>query len=337
MRFFTKRHLWILCLVVIPGMGIFAVTDAAQAAASGIDENTMIESGDTKLFVEMRGPRKDAPVVLYLHGGPANPMGILAFKTYVGVELEKHLVLAYLHQRGVLKSPDVPDSTQTITNHLRDVDNVVDFLRQRFDRDRISLIGHSWGGTLAYLYLLEHEEKIEKVVSIAAPTNMAANTLASYEMTLQWARDGNYEGAVSDLQKLGSPPYENYQQYLVKSLWAADAFGSLTKNISWDKLIEGSGYTKYEDAWGEEQMRISEAMYPELRTINVEDDISGLRTPLLIISGRNDAEVPYFSLKKGLESYGGEKKFVAFGNSHHLPFVDEPERFVKEVEAFFLE
>ena len=338
MTYGKQWYVLALCVCAIAGNGAVNLPlGAAPVAAAGIHENVLIESGDTELFVEIDGDRKNAPVVLYLHGGPANPMGILGFKTYVGAELEKDLVLVYLHQRGVLQSPDVPDSTQTIANYIQDVDNVVEYLRKTFKRERVILLGHSWGGTLSYLYLLEHEDKVEKLVSVAAPFNAAANALNSYEMTLQWAQETNNERATSDLLALGSPPYPDHQQHLFKSIWVAESFGTMTKNISWDKFVEGSGYEEYKDEWGEEQMRVGETMYAELQAINVEEDVSRLTTPLLLIGGRNDAEVPYFGLKPGFTNYGGEKKFVVFRESHHLPFVDEPERFVKEVKAFLLD
>jgi pimeloyl-ACP methyl ester carboxylesterase len=338
MRYGKKWRALVLSLCVIAaGGGLNRFAGGAPAQAAKVHETTLVASGDTELYVEIEGPRENAPVILYLHGGPANPLGILAFKSYVGEGLEKDFIVAYLHQRGVLQSPDVPDSTQTIANHIQDVDSVVEYLRQAFERDRILLLGHSWGGTLAYLYLLDHEEKIEKIVAVAAPFNMAANSLNSYEMTLQWAQETKNERATNDLLALGNPPYNDYEKHLFKSLWVAESFGTMTRNISWNSFAEGSGYDENKDEWGEEQMRIVKAMYAELQAIDVEDDVKRLTTPLLLIGGKIDAEVPYFGLRRGFNKYGGEKTFVVFNESHHLLFVDEPVRFVEEVKTFFLD
>lgn len=325
-------------LGVLAGICLSAASIArAQSTATALDDGVFIKSGDAELFVELRGARKNAPVVLFLHEGPGNPAGILAFQAYPGAELEKDFIVAYLHQRGVLRSPDVPESTQTLAAHLRDIDNVVEYLRKRFNEDRIDLIGHSWGGLLGYLYLLEHGDKIEKHVAVAAPFNVAASQLLSYETTLQWARDTNNQGAMSELLELGSPPYPTSRQLLRKTLWSAKALGGLTANIDMEKVLKAGGFTEYDPRWGDKQIRINDVMYAEIQKINVESDVGKLATPMLLIAGRNDAEVPYFGLKSGFGKWGGKKEFLVFDRSGHIPFVDETERFVKEVRRFLLE
>ncbi len=333
MRRCEKLNATIMCaLVMLFVAGLYG----SYASAAAVDEEVLVESGDTKIFVRLKGESSNAPVLLFLHGGPANPMGILAFEAYPGPAFEKNFVVAYMHQRGVLNSPDVPDESLIVANHVGDVGAVVDFLKTKFNKERINLIGHSWGGTLGFLYLLEHEDNIDGFVDAAGPLNMMATYLASYEMTLQWARDLKAERAITDLQAIGSPPYASYRDALTKSLWSSEAYGGLTQNLSWEKLFEGSGFSEYQDAWGEKQMHINDVMFPELQAINIEDRVGALTTPLLVISGRNDAEVPYFSLKQSIKKYGGEKKFVVLDNSHHLLFIDETDRFVEEVTGFLL-
>jgi pimeloyl-ACP methyl ester carboxylesterase len=339
-----KRAVWIVLLASL-AVAMAALTAAgpkaqsAQAAAETptpppLVDSVYVDAGGTLLFVEIRGPKKTAPVLLYLHEGPANVVGALAFKAYPGPELEKRFVVAYLHQRGVLRSPNVAVSTQTIANHLRDVDAVVDYLRNRFKDNRIDLIGYSWGGTLGYLYLLQNQAKIARFVAIAAPFNEATNQFSSYEMTLQWARDTNARGAVDELVALGPPPYKSSDQVLTKTLWSAEAYGGLVKNLDMDKVLRAGGYAEYDSRWADKQTEINQMMYPEIQKINVESDVARITTPLLLIAGRHDAEVPYFGLKAGFDRWGGEKEFIAFDRSGHVPFVDETDRFVREVSRF---
>jgi pimeloyl-ACP methyl ester carboxylesterase len=320
----------IVALVMFFAAGLWA----PGAGAAAISEDVLVDSGDTKIFVHIRGEKSDAPVLLHLHGGPANPMGILSFEAYPGPALEKDFVMAYMHQRGVLESPSVPDSTLTVANHVKDVDAVVEYLRKKFGKNQISLIGHSWGGTLGFLYLLEHEDKIDKFIDAAGPLNMQATYLASYEMTLQWAQDNRFDRPISDLRSIGSPPWASYGSLLTKSLWSSEAYGSLTQNLSWEKVLEVSGYGEYDEAWGERQMHVNDVMFPELQSINVEDRVGALTTPLLVIIGRNDAEVPYFALKRSVKKYGGEAAVVILDNSHHLLYIDETDRFVEAVTEF---
>ena len=43
-------------------------------------ESTLIKSGDAQLYLEMRGPATRRPILLYLHGGPGEALGIVAFR-----------------------------------------------------------------------------------------------------------------------------------------------------------------------------------------------------------------------------------------------------------------
>lgn len=310
-----------------------AVT-AKPAVNLAVSDKVFVDSGDTKLYVEIRGQKKAAPVLLVLHEGPGNAVGILAFEAYPGVELEKNYIVAYLHQRGVLRSPAVPAASQTVANHIRDVDSVVEYLRKRFGKERVSIVGHSWGGVLGYLYVLQHGAKVDKLVAATAPFNVAASQFASYEMTLQWARDANDQPAVDALVRLGPPPYRTSQELLQKTLLSADAYGGIAKNLDMAKALAAGGFAEYDPRWGDVQTEINDAMHAETQKINVENDVARVTTPLLLIGARNDAQVPYFSLKSGFDKWGGKKDLIVFERSNHIVFLDEPERFVTEITRF---
>ena len=56
--------------------------------------------------------------------------------------------------------------------------------------------------------------------------------------------------------------------------------------------------------------------------------------PALFVCGNNDAIVPCKGMRRDYEKYGGEKRFVVLDDSHHLPFLDEPETLAQEVSSF---
>jgi pimeloyl-ACP methyl ester carboxylesterase len=101
-----------------------------------------------------------------------------------------------------------------------------------------------------------------------------------------------------------------------------------------NRVLAAGGLTAYDPGWGDRQTEINEAMHAEVQKINVESDVARVTTPLLLIGARNDAQVPYFSLKSGFDKWGGKKEFLVFDRSNHIPFLDEPERFVTEVTRF---
>ena len=56
--------------------------------------------------------------------------------------------------------------------------------------------------------------------------------------------------------------------------------------------------------------------------------------PLLVLAGARDLITPAAPLRAGYSRWGGKKEFVVMEESHHLPFVDESERFVELVASF---
>ncbi|MBI3653175.1 MAG: alpha/beta hydrolase [Acidobacteria bacterium] len=313
---------------------LFVSPIALQCQTAQINKSAFIESNGTKLYLELRGTSRKAPILLYLHGGPGNAFALVSFRAYVGPQLETKFLVAYLHQRGVLNSPAVPDASQTTANYVADVQNVVKYLRTQYPSRRLYLLGHSWGGTLAMLSILDKPNLVDGVIDAAGPFNTQTSLTASYEMALKWARDEHRLDAVKELEALGPPPYHNIDQQITLSKWAASAYGGIDQHLSEARIFSRAPYTKPEANWQDVQISISKAMYAELGQVNVEPHLSRLRTPLLVIVGNLDAVVPPFSLRSGYAAYGGRKRWIDLKQSHHLPFVDEPAQFIEAIRSF---
>ena len=137
--------------------------------------------------------------------------------TSYGPELEKHFVVGYLHQRNTCQSPAVPVETLTIEQFVKDVHNVVEFMREKFNKDKIFLLGHSFGGILGYMYLLDYEDNnnIEKFVSAGGAFSAVSLEENGYKSALELAKKTNNQQALERLDALGPPPYETFQKGMV--------------------------------------------------------------------------------------------------------------------------
>ena len=177
--------------IALSAIIIFSIPLIAQDTVNGIDKEFHVKSTETELYIKVRGKDVNNPVLLYLHGGPGEVNGPLLFQAYAGPELEKHFVVGYLHQRNTCMSPEVPLETLTIKHFVNDVDNIVTFLKEKFQKDKIFLLGHSFGGGLGFLYLLEHEDNIKKFVSAGGAFSCPSIEENGYQTVMELSKKAN--------------------------------------------------------------------------------------------------------------------------------------------------
>lgn len=96
----------------------------------------------------IQGVNQDNPVLLFLHGGPGNPEYVMAKEA--DVKLEEAFTVCYWEQRGsgVSYSSSIPKDSIMLEQMISDTIEVTNYLRKRFGKDKIYIMGHSWGSFL---------------------------------------------------------------------------------------------------------------------------------------------------------------------------------------------
>jgi len=317
---------------------IFSNLLIAKEAGKGIDKAFLVKSGGTELYIKVRGQDTNKPVLLYLHGGPGEANGPLLFQAYAGPELEKHFVVGYLHQRNTCMSPATPAATLTLKQFVEDVDNTVKFLKEKFQKPKILLLGHSFGGGLGFLYLLEHEDNIKKFVSAGGAFSTTSIEKNGYHSVMELAKKADDQDAVKRLNTVGPPPYETFMEGMVWRMLAMKILGEMnegiTKNFQMSKVISVTGIESFDPDWQNKSMVIVNTMWKELGTIDLVDKVQNIGIPMLLITGAKDIMVPFRILEKGYQNYGGPKEHISLEKSNHMMFVDEPDLFVSKVIEF---
>lgn len=114
-----------------------------------IDKNEIINFNSNKYFLRIRSGNENNPVVLFLHGGCGSPDRAQVMK-YQSPLAEKFTLVAF-DQRGSGYAYDGKEAKSldlTKEIYVEDVHNVVDYLKQRFNKDKIIIVGHSFGSVL---------------------------------------------------------------------------------------------------------------------------------------------------------------------------------------------
>jgi pimeloyl-ACP methyl ester carboxylesterase len=132
---------------------------AAPAMAGEAAEDGYVDSNGVKIHYVSQGK---GPLVVMIHGFPDfwyswhNQMP----------ELAKHFHVVAIDQRGYNLS-DKPDKIEdyAIPKLVEDVDAVL----KHFKQDKAIIIGHDWGGVVAWTFAMAHPDKIDRLVIVNLP------------------------------------------------------------------------------------------------------------------------------------------------------------------------
>ena len=286
---------------------------------------------------------EDRPPLLYLHGGPGGGLNLAAFETYAGPHLESHFPVAYLHQRGVLRSRGPGDTHQSLARHIQDIRTVVTFLCSRFKHRRVYLLGHSWGGFCGCAYLDSYASTVAGFVAICPVVNFPHVQQELYALVSEKIRASSDPTAHSELSAIGRPPYPDIDDFIRLQGLAAESLGNPYRYISTGDLNRHTGYRLDEDHCLAVQTQIAASLWPELHTLDLTASLEKSTTPLLMIACALDGAVPWTSARKAFEAYGrssagATKHWLLLEDGNHLPFAEPANRrrCLERVVAFLL-
>jgi proline iminopeptidase len=308
-----------------------------EPLAGSIAELTTVPVGDHDLSVMLRGERTDAPVLLWLAGGPGgSDVGAMR---KAGERLESAFVVATWDQRGTGRSFAAiePTDTMTLEGAVADTLEVVEHLRARFGEDRIYLAGNSWGTIVGVLAVQRRPEWFHAYVGAGQMVDPLETDLMFYEDSLAYAREHGDAGLERRLADVGPPPYEQFLDYGVgvftpggENLW--NDYPRLPGSIAASEMPgtlsvgEYSLLEKVRTAGG--VIDTLAVLYPEIQDLDFRETAATLEVPVYLVQGRYEARgraVPADEWFARLDA--PHKERVVFERSGHRPMFEEPDRF----------
>ena len=290
--------------------------------------------GGVTQWIMLRG-QPTSPLLLFLHGGPGSAeIGVAA---HYQRRWERHFLVVNWDQHGAGKScaAGVPLSLNTL---VTDTAELSQYLLERFEQPHLTLVGHSWGGTLALLVGARNPELFNKVVVVAPNVHGAENERLSYAHTLERARATQNRLALAHLTRLGSPPYSSADKLLQQRAWLTwfgGFFRSRRDALRYAlRLVTSPDYTPVDKLnYLRGSGRSLQALAPEVESLNLFEAVPRLEVPALFCLGRHDYTTPsslaehYYN-----ELNAPEKHLVWFERSAHFPHLEEGERFLEGLE-----
>lgn len=299
-----------------------------------IAEAGYVRLGGLDQWVMLRGENVANPILVVLHGGPG--FSDTAFLRYHTPELEKSFTIVYWDQRGTGRSyrADIPRASMTIAQFVADLDELVAYVRRRLgnEKEKVAILGHSWGSALGVIYASRFPEKVSVYCGVAQIGDSAAGEAASYANAVAEAERQGKRAMLRKLRAIGPPPH-TAKALFVERTCAQRLGGGLAPKEMWKtlRMLLGTPEASLLDLRATiRAFRFSiECMWSEASRLNLIEAVPALEVPVVMMLGRRDPWIPpevsvaYFDALRA-----PSKKLVWFDASGHEPFVDEPSKFV---------
>ena len=302
----------------------------------GIEQTRAVRIGGIDQWISVRGTDRRNPVLLFLHGGP----GFVAMPTswYFLRGWEEYFTVVQWDQRGAGKTYAANDPakvapTMTRAQMLADAEEMVAFLRKEFGKDRIFVLGHSWGSSLGIQLAQRHPDWLHAYVGIGQITDGMESERRGWQYTMDAAkREGNRQ-AIRELASIA--PYAAPGKPLVlKDLylqrkWLARYGGAVYgRNGSDAESAAAKLAPEYTDADLKTMWDGTEFSSSRMLTDVLTQDFSvytKFDCPIVIFNGRHDYNVSASATAEWFDKVKAPaKQLVWFEDSAHEIFNEEP-------------
>ena len=314
--------------------GTPAITDETGEELPGsIASREIVEVNGKRQGVVIRGHDRNAPVLLWLSGGPGGSE--LGWTRRHLSALEEEAVFVNWDQPGVgISYAAARWSSVTVENYVEDTIAMSEYLADRFGRDKIILVGHSWGSIIGLKAAARRPDLYSAYVGVAQQVNSRENDLHGYRMALEQARTRDAGRVVKRLEEMGPPPYsteegDNYV-YLFQKVHVYSPHPSPEPSVT--AMLFPREYN-LADSINAVRGLIKGVtnVYPQLHDLDFERKLPEVDLPVYFFTGRYDEtcvqEITYRYFERLRAPH---KEFVWFERSgHNLPY-QESEKFVRE-------
>ena len=323
MKYISSSIIISACVVLLSSCGSDSTPPKENEVETSVNETELaVEESTVNIngvdhYIKKVGT--GAPV-LVLHGGPGLFHNILEphFQS-----IAKKYQLIFYDQRGCGQTAFPTDtSTISVDNYVEDVEGI----RNHLKLDKLTIIGHSWGGLLAMHYGSKYPGNLEKMILVApAPANSDYT-----KETFGAMQDKRSSDESMELVKVMSS--KEFEQRDPKVFLDAIKIGDRVNfddvnNV--DKLYENVEFTT---ATANNLLLVNSIMEKNFFEFDILDQLSNITTPTLIIHGAND-NIPFYS-SQTTQEHLGNARLVVISKSGHYPFVENQKDFNKEVKDF---
>lgn len=348
LRFTLLSLLGVVLLLISVGLALRAFRQYQVGklmvvdTSKGVNEAEFVRIGGIDQWIAIHGRDIDNPILLVLHGGPGAATAPLA-PGFLG--WEKDFTLVQWDQRGAGKTfgrsgPVTPGVT--IDRMMQDGVEVSEFLRRHLHKDRIILLGWSWGSILGAEMAKRRPDLFYAYVGTGQIVNFRKNYAVGYARLLDEARARGDRRAIGDLVAIGPPPYDSIRKlgvYTRQALAYEAGAPSTLETLSAILCAPGyslrdardwvSGFDTSQNHFFGETMS-GPLMDVDLRALGVD-----FAVPMFVFQGANDNIAPAELARTYVDSLRApQKRFVAITAGGHVAMMSRSDEFLRLLDQW---
>lgn len=306
--------------------------------ANSISEKIFLDINGTKQGMFIKSKNINNPVILYLHGGMPDYFLTEKYPT----QLEDNFTIVWWEQRncGISYNSQSAKDKTTIEQLVDDTIFLTKYLLQRFNKEKIYLMGHS-GGTFLGVYVIDKvPELYSAYIGIAQMSDQLQSEKIAYDYILKKYKEMNNQSMIRKFESIG---FNNKQkipeQYLKIRDNAMHELGIGTmrnmRNVITDLFLPSLFFGEYSltekyHLWASKSKSGISQNWSVMTRTNLIETKNSFKLPIYFLHGVYDYTCSYELAKSYFEKLNAPVKgFYTFKQSAHSPLFEEPDKMNK--------
>jgi len=236
----------------------------------------------------------------------------------------------------LLSDPATIAPTLTRERMIADAEEMAGWVRRELRKDKIFVLGHSWGSFLGLQLATRHPEWLHAYIGVGQVIDGPESERRGWRFAMDAARRAGDADAIRELEAIASyakpGTIVSIKDLYVQRKWIG-RYGGVMANRR-DNSAD-SGLAQLSPDYSDEEIRhiwdgnqfATPYLLPELVALDLTT-IRTLAVPLIVFEGRHDINVNADVTAAWFETVQApEKHLVWFEHSAHVPMTEEPGKF----------
>lgn len=271
--------------------------------------------------------------MLFLHGGPGSAESLFAH--FFQEKWEDIFTVVHWDQRGAGKTlTKNPDKFPIIDLLLKDLFEIIQYLKKKYNKQKIVILGHSWGSVLGSTFIKKYPEEVAYYIGVGQVINMLENERVGYGRLKELILQANDKKSLKKLEAIGEYPGDKFDnKCLQKCLKIRKLQGKYKLAVKMDlsiciaafkspifKLTDISALIK--------GVKANKKTQEFLGIFDLRSESAEYKVPIYYILGGNDWQTPYVIAQEYFNRIKAPyKKFYLIPDAGHVTMLDQPDLF----------